>query len=341
MISKVIIREIDDDGSTITGGYWEFDLRNDDPSVNPFYIKSIDGLGPIGADISTSKLGSGDGSVFNDATYPERVINMDIGFIPYSDNEKNRTDYLYKHLAPGTHVQLEFARDSDATININGNRVDDWHWIDGYVSIVEPDIFSDDCSCKVEFICPFPWFRHHAIITENATKYPGSPSAQYLRIDIPADYTERPVGFWAEFKGLNQSQSTSAAGNWQLEMYLTPSTIVNPWLVKDNKLQGLVAGLSVGNTDHTMNTKFCTYINTDPPGRFIKMQRTADAAKNWSLSWLSANNHDWITIPKTHEALNLWIFYTPVANNDGTTHADYSNEKIDTQIIMSALAIGL
>lgn len=338
MISKVIIREIDDDGSRITGGYWEFDLRNDDPSVNPFYIKSIDGLGPIGADISTSKLGSGDGSVFNDATYPERVIDMDIGFIPYSDNEKNRTDYLYKHLAPGTHVQLEFARDSDATIN-----GDDWHFIDGYVSIVEPDIFSDDCSCKVEFICPFPWFRHHAIITEDSTKYPGPANSRdsYMKIAIPADYTERPVGFLAEFKGNNQSQSTSAAGNWQLEMYLTPSDIVNPWLVKPNKLQGLVAGLSVGNTDHTMNTKFCTYINTDPPGRFIKMQRRADAAKNWSLSWLSANNHDWITIPKTHEALNLWIFYTPVNNNDGTAHADYSHETIDTQIIMSALAIGL
>lgn len=126
-------------------GEWvKIDLADDDPE-HGLLIKSIEGLGPVKANINTTNLATNDGSLFNSARLDERNIVLQLYFqeSPRIEDARQRT---YKYFP--IKKRLEFLIETD-------NR---FVSAKGYVESNEPDIFSDQESNQISIICPDPYF---------------------------------------------------------------------------------------------------------------------------------------------------------------------------------------
>ena len=134
-----------------TGDVLTIDLRH--PEQSGFVIRSIDGLGPVKANINTTAVTTGDGSVYNSARLNERNIVFNIspidgvieGETEYSSVEDNRLK-LYKYFPLKQKVTLYFQTE---------NR---FAYIEGYTETNDPSIFSQEVIQTVSVICPYPYF---------------------------------------------------------------------------------------------------------------------------------------------------------------------------------------
>lgn len=117
------------------------------PGLSGFYIKSIDGLGPAQANISTLDIVSIDGSIFNNARLNKRNIVMTLGAFDSPDVESLRQK-TYKYFPIKRKLKLTFETDNK-TVTVYG-----------YVESNEPDIFSKDVTMKISIICPTPYFAN-------------------------------------------------------------------------------------------------------------------------------------------------------------------------------------
>jgi hypothetical protein len=138
-----------------------------DPEKSGFVIKSIDGLGPVKADINLTELSNSDGGLFNSSRLNTRNITMTLKFLENPTIEATRL-LSYKYFQVKQNITLIIETDERKCK------------ISGRVESNEPDIFSDDEGCNISILCPDPFLysindEHHIIYgTEPAFEFPFS-----------------------------------------------------------------------------------------------------------------------------------------------------------------------
>lgn len=115
-----------------------------------YVIKSIEGLGPVKANIVTTEYVGVDGGFYQNSKGTMRNIVIQIGFDPsyVSDDpygELRRA--LYPYLLPKMQVRLMFDTDNYGFVEIIG-----------YVESFEPSIFSAEPEVQISILCPDPNF---------------------------------------------------------------------------------------------------------------------------------------------------------------------------------------
>lgn len=115
------------------------------PEKSGFLVQEVEGLGPVKADINTTSITSGDGSLFNSARVNERNIVLKFKFMEKPTIEDVRI-LSYRYFSVKKYVLLIIETDKRSAM------------ISGYVESNEPDIFSDSEGCQISIICPDPYF---------------------------------------------------------------------------------------------------------------------------------------------------------------------------------------
>lgn len=117
-----------------------------DPKKSGFIIKEITGIGPGSADINTTELSTGDGSLFNSSRLTERniVIKMNFDRVDSIEESRHRT---YKYFPLKKNLKLVFKTDTRECE------------IEGYTESNEPNIFSKEEGTEISIICPDPYFK--------------------------------------------------------------------------------------------------------------------------------------------------------------------------------------
>lgn len=115
------------------------------PKESGFWIISIDGLGPVQANINTTEIVTYDGSIFNTARGTERNITMQLVFDGIDIEERRHETYRYFPIKQMVTLRIE-----------TDHRICE---IDGYVESNSPTIFSSLESTDISIICPSAWFR--------------------------------------------------------------------------------------------------------------------------------------------------------------------------------------
>lgn len=123
-----------------------------------FAIDSIEGLGPVDAEINTTEMAV-DGDLFNSARIGKRNIVIDLIF--YSESGTGIEDvrqFSYRLFPMKKNIFIEIETDNRKV------------WTQGYVEKNEPDIFNDSAmeGNQVSLICPDPkWYDSENIINED------------------------------------------------------------------------------------------------------------------------------------------------------------------------------
>lgn len=106
---------------------------------------SADGIGPSGANIHTTALAVGDGSIYNSANKTQRNIVLEFLFTeaPLIEDARHLT---YKYFPEKKPVVIGFETDR--------RKLEAY----GYVEKNEPNIFSDQEGCQISIICTDPYF---------------------------------------------------------------------------------------------------------------------------------------------------------------------------------------
>lgn len=129
------------------------------PATDPIQIRSIDGLGPVAAQVNTEQYGSVSGEFYKGSFTGKRNIVLTIGLNPnwYNQTIESLRQILYAYFMPGSKVKLRFTSTHMAQVDI-----------EGYVETMEPSMFSKDPEIQVSIICPKP-----AFIGSSLTVVPG------------------------------------------------------------------------------------------------------------------------------------------------------------------------
>lgn len=116
------------------------------PDLSGFAIKSIEGLGPVKADINLTDISTYDGSLYNSSRLGTRNIVFDLVFVNnYGESIEDIRHRAYRFFQTKTYVKLLFET-SNHTLET-----------EGYVESNDPSIFSKQEGCKISIICPFPY----------------------------------------------------------------------------------------------------------------------------------------------------------------------------------------
>lgn len=115
------------------------------PEKSGFLIRSITGLGAGKANINSTDLSTGDGSVYNSSRVLPRNIVFSLDFLekPTIEDTRQRS---YKYFPIKKQIRLIFE---------TKNRICE---ITGYVEANEPNIFSKRENTQISIICPDPYF---------------------------------------------------------------------------------------------------------------------------------------------------------------------------------------
>lgn len=111
------------------------------PESSGLFIRGIQGLGPVKADINTTESLSLDGSMFNSARAKERNIVFDLGFLEKPTIEDAR-QLTYKYFPLKKQIKIVVATDNRTVQTF------------GYVESNEPNIFSKQEATTISVICP-------------------------------------------------------------------------------------------------------------------------------------------------------------------------------------------
>ena len=109
-----------------------------------FAVDTIDGLGPVEADINTTEL-INDGDLFNSARIGKRNIVLNLIFYGEGGKDIEEVRQASYRLFP-----------SKKLVNLKVETDNHTLWTRGYVEHNEPDIFQEMESCQVSIICPDP-----------------------------------------------------------------------------------------------------------------------------------------------------------------------------------------
>lgn len=179
------------------------------PFDDPVFIRDIDGLGPVKADIATTPFASGRGELYQGSTTPSRNIVMTLGFNP--DWEGSQTmaslrQILYRYLMPQNWCKLRFFSQELPDVDI-----------EGYIESLNPNIFSQDPELQCSIICPNPDFIEVDVTTYNSIvdngtlqmvfDYEGSIDTGYeLRVDHTLDVVTYTGGLTITHTAFDEDQ---------------------------------------------------------------------------------------------------------------------------------------
>lgn len=122
----------------------KMELMNPEPSG--LVIKSINGLGPVKADLHFTELATIDGSLDNDAArISSRDITINLIFLENPTIEDTRL-LSYKYFSPKKYIKLTIETDKRTV------------YCTGKVESNEPAIFSKQEGCQISIECPDPNF---------------------------------------------------------------------------------------------------------------------------------------------------------------------------------------
>lgn len=223
------------------------------PSDDPVFIRNIDGLGPVKADIATTPLASGRGALYQGSSIPSRNIVFTLGLNPDWEGEQTMASLrqiLYRYLMPQSWTKLRFFSQELPDVDI-----------EGYVESMDPNIFSQDPEMQVSIICNKPDFIEadatiYSSIVDDGTAefefdYTGTVATGFeLRIDASIDNPAYTGNLAIVVTAFGESQL------FEVEpitvdglKYFKLSTVSNAKRVQsiakaDGALQNLLAGMS-------------------------------------------------------------------------------------------------
>ena len=122
-------------------------LDLNDPEKSGFIVKSVSGLGPVNANISTCEYALTDGTFFNSARINQR--NIVLGLLFYETTEESIEDIRhksYRYFSVKKPITIIVETDKRAVQST------------GYVESNEPDIFSSQEGAQISIICPDPYW---------------------------------------------------------------------------------------------------------------------------------------------------------------------------------------
>lgn len=153
---------------------------------NPYtgmFLKNVDGLGAVKADVSISSFASYDGGIYQSSRAGVRNIVMTVGLDPRYDYENDVStlrDQLYSHFPPKSPAMLVFISDNFVGGSAAVKR------IHGIVESVEPVIFSKEPEVQISILCPRPYFESYAAYS--ITGATGTPLDTSLFGTAPAGF---------------------------------------------------------------------------------------------------------------------------------------------------------
>lgn len=115
------------------------------PELSGFAITSIEGLGPVKANINTTEVATKDGSLYNSARLPSRNIVISCKYL-WKPTIEHVRQLSYRYFPIKRRVTLLFETDNRTA------------QIEGYVESNEPTIFSNFEGSDISIICPDPYF---------------------------------------------------------------------------------------------------------------------------------------------------------------------------------------
>ena len=121
----------------------KLDLFN--PEESGFIIKSIEGLGPVKANINFKELATNDGAIDNSARLSSRNIVMSLQFMESPSIEETRLK-SYKYFPIKRNIKFLIETDSRICETI------------GRVETNVPTIFSNAEGCQISILCSNPYF---------------------------------------------------------------------------------------------------------------------------------------------------------------------------------------
>jgi hypothetical protein len=147
-------------------------VSDGDVSTDPIQIRSIDGLGPVKANINTSQYGSIDGEYFYGSNTPKRNIVLTVGLNPNwaTQSVAALRRIVYSYFMPESFVKLRFTSTHLPVVEI-----------EGYVESCEPNIFSPDTEIQISIVCPQPFF---SAVSATAVSGPIQTMGDTATIDV-------------------------------------------------------------------------------------------------------------------------------------------------------------
>ena len=130
------------------------------PNDDPVQIRSMDGLGPVKAELASTAFASGRGELFQGSSIGKRNIVLNLGLNPNWVDQTMATlrQRLYGYFLPEAWTKLRFFNDHLPAVDI-----------EGIVESFEPNMFSEDPEIQVSILCHRPDF-----VDIDATFYEGT-----------------------------------------------------------------------------------------------------------------------------------------------------------------------
>ena len=198
---------------TITNDYNEsivLDLF--DPYKSGLAVRSIDGLGPVKSNISTTDYASKPGAIFNGARQSTRNIVMDLVFLDSAATIERVRHSTYKYFPNGRKVKLSVETDTRTLETY------------GYIEGNEPTIWAEDYEgTQISILCESPFLRSPIQTISKLSKIVDS-------FHFPFASTEDPE---LTFGYLNIDNSVTVANDGDVEdgvifeIYITGESVSN------------------------------------------------------------------------------------------------------------------
>lgn len=192
-------------------------------SSNPnYHITGISGLTPVNAEINSSRITGGDGSVFNSASVGAR--NIVLTLLPNQPVAANR-QALYKVFAVKEKVTLKYSSP--------GRDIQ----IEGYVESVQADLFARRQQIQISILCMQPYFKSaEEIVNQLSTVEPA--------FEFPFETEVGSVGIVFSEIVLAKTAVISNAGDvpcGAIFRFVATGTVLNPVIRADNLTQFALA----------------------------------------------------------------------------------------------------
>lgn len=136
------------------------------PEKSGFIVKSIDGLGPVKANINMTNSATNDGAVYNSAFMNTRDIRLSLLYYQTKDETiEDIRQKSYKYFPNKKKVRIQIETE---------NRI---VWTEGYVENNEPQIFSPESGCTINIRCPDPYL--YSLYESNTIFYGVEPLFEF------------------------------------------------------------------------------------------------------------------------------------------------------------------
>lgn len=132
-------------------------IQLNDPWESGFVVKSVDGLGPVKANVNFTEMATRDGGELNSARKNTRNIVFHFAFLESPTIEETR-HLSYRYFPIGKMVRVIVENDRGEC------------YTDGVVENNDPDIFNKEEGCSVSILCGNPYFYD---IKEQTTAFNG------------------------------------------------------------------------------------------------------------------------------------------------------------------------